>query len=84
MPKLETNPNNHLSSHIVILSEAKIPGLIGNAPTELGQRCFASLNMTALFCETDFEFPYAYCFSSQSRMSNLESGIQDGSDSIVA
>src|SRR5205814_7747589 len=71
------------SSHIVILSEAKNLGLIGKAPTELGQKCFASLNMTALFCETDFEFPSAYCFSSQSRMSNLESAIQDGSDSIV-
>ena len=56
MPNLETNPNNYQSSHIVILSEAKNPGLIGNVPTELGQKCFASLNMTALFCEAISNF----------------------------
>src|SRR2546430_13052699 len=72
MPNLETNPNNHQSSHIVILSEAKNLGLIGNAPTELGQRCFASLNMTALFCETDFEFA---CFAVFLAISNLESTL---------
>src|SRR5947207_15276191 len=34
--------------------------------------------MTALFCETDFEFPSACCFPSQSAIWNLQSGIQMG------
>ena len=84
MPNVETNPNNHQSSHIVILSEAKNLGLIGNAPTELGQRCFASLNMTALSCETNFEFACFVVFlrNQQSGIYNLE--YKNGSDSIVA
>src|SRR2546430_16519199 len=53
MPNIETKPNKHQSSHIVILNEAENLGLNGNAPPELGQRGFASLQQTDALCESD-------------------------------